>query len=53
MNVLVLLGLAKVIELAQVGVDRISVGEAFKQVALAALSRAGSRTTPAPTVSRT
>ena len=40
-NVLVLPGLATVAELAQAGVARISVGGAFSQVALAALTRAG------------
>lgn len=40
-NVLVRPGLAPVAELAQAGVARISVGGAFSQVALAALTRAG------------
>jgi 2-methylisocitrate lyase-like PEP mutase family enzyme len=40
-NVLVRPGLASVAELAQAGVARISVGGAFSQVALAALTRAG------------
>jgi 2-methylisocitrate lyase-like PEP mutase family enzyme len=40
-NVLVLPGLATVAELATVGVARISVGGAFNQVALAALTQAG------------
>ncbi|MGH3804334.1 MAG: isocitrate lyase/phosphoenolpyruvate mutase family protein, partial [Pseudonocardiaceae bacterium] len=40
-NVLALPGLATVAELAQAGVARISVGGAFSQVALAALTRAG------------
>jgi len=40
-NVLVRPGLASVAALAQVGVARISVGGAFSQVALAALTRAG------------
>jgi 2-methylisocitrate lyase-like PEP mutase family enzyme len=40
-NVLVRPDLASVAELAQAGVARISVGGAFSQVALAALTRAG------------
>ncbi|MGH8917282.1 MAG: isocitrate lyase/PEP mutase family protein, partial [Actinomycetes bacterium] len=40
-NVLALPGLAPVAELAQAGVARISVGGAFSQVALAAVTRAG------------
>jgi 2-methylisocitrate lyase-like PEP mutase family enzyme len=40
-NVLVFPGVATVAELAQAGVARISVGGAFSQVALAALTRAG------------
>lgn len=40
-NVLVFPGLATVAELAQAGVARISIGGAFSQVALAAVTRAG------------